>query len=214
MNNNFINVCYIADDVAIDDFTLEKWKTADVVEMRKYWSGINAPLERFSEARVLWNDAALFVRFDCEQHEHYVTNTMPHFDCKTERLWEQDVCEIFIAPNPKKPESYFEFEIAPTGEWLDLAILQLENRRETDFNYASGMKTSTNKRDNGFTAIFRVEWQAFGERPRSGDIWRGNFFRCVGAGANRGYLAWRPTFTATPNFHVPKVFGEFRFTIR
>ena len=27
----------------------------------------------------------------------------------------------------------------------------------------------------------------------------------------RGYLAWRPTLTKSPNFHVPSKFGNFRF---
>ena len=37
-------------------------------------------------------------------------------------LWDRDVCEIFIAPDEHVIERYFEFEAAPTGEWLDVAI--------------------------------------------------------------------------------------------
>ena len=47
--------------------------------------------------------------------------------------------------------------------------------------------------------------------PSSGDVWHGNIFRCVGKGENRGYLAWQPTETPAPNFHVPEKFGEFEF---
>ncbi|MGH9959146.1 MAG: carbohydrate-binding family 9-like protein [Pyrinomonadaceae bacterium] len=36
-------------------------------------------------------------------------------------------------------------------------------------------------------------------------------FRCVGTGKDRGYLAWQPTRTEQPNFHIPKVFGWLIF---
>jgi hypothetical protein len=39
-----------------------------------------------------------------------------------------------------------------------------------------------------------------------------NLCRCVGEDPDRGYLAWRPTHTAEPNFHVPTAFGTIVFT--
>jgi hypothetical protein len=41
-------------------------------------------------------------------------------------------------------------------------------------------------------------------------VWRINLFRCVGVGDDR-YLAWQPTYTAEPSFHVPEVFGWLDF---
>ncbi len=58
----------------------------------------------------------------------------------------------------------------------------------------------------------RIPWEAFGRgAPRRGEVWRVNLFRCVGAEPERGYLAWRPTRTELPNFHVPDAFGRLRF---
>ena len=57
----------------------------------------------------------------------------------------------------------------------------------------------------------KIEWKAFGKTPKAGDIWLGNLFRCVGEGETRGYLAWQPTKTIEPSFHVPEAFGEFEF---
>jgi alpha-galactosidase len=56
-----------------------------------------------------------------------------------------------------------------------------------------------------------VGWEAFGKKPKTGDVWLGNLFRCVGTGISRGYLAWQPTLTDQPNFHVPQVFGSLNF---
>jgi len=42
-------------------------------------------------------------------------------------------------------------------------------------------------------------------------IWRVNFYRVEGRNEPRAYLAWQPTHTPQPNFHVPKAFGKLRF---
>ncbi|MCA1614048.1 MAG: hypothetical protein LC800_07840, partial [Acidobacteria bacterium] len=61
------------------------------------------------------------------------------------------------------------------------------------------------------TVAMRIPWEGLGRRPESGARWRANLFRCVGAGATRGYLAWRPTYAPEPNFHLPERFGWLRF---
>ncbi len=38
----------------------------------------------------------------------------------------------------------------------------------------------------------------------------GNLFRCIGVG-NERYLAWQPTGTPEPLFHVPEAFGWIQF---
>lgn len=206
-----INIFYVADNSALDDFGNKIWLAADSVSLTRYWSGFGATRERWAKARLLWTDNALFVRFDCAQHEPFVVSQNPRTDCEAAKLWERDVCEIFIAPDALQPEKYFEFEVAPTGEWLDYAILQLPDRREIDIDYNANLKIAARILENSFSLIFSIEWAALGKKPETGDRWLGNFFRCVGAGATRGYLAWQPTLTIEPNFHVPQVFGSFKF---
>jgi hypothetical protein len=58
---------------------------------------------------------------------------------------------------------------------------------------------------------FKIPWKAFGGKPATGDVWLGNLYRAVGTGDTRGYLAWSPTMTKDPQFHVPEKFGEFVF---
>jgi len=45
--------------------------------------------------------------------------------------------------------------------------------------------------------------------PRA--VWRANFYRVEGRAEPRTYLAWQPTHTPEPNFHVPGAFGRMRF---
>ncbi|WP_352431393.1 carbohydrate-binding family 9-like protein [Pyrinomonas sp.] len=189
----------------------DAWEAASPTKITRYWSGDEAPSTRHAQARLVWSAEALYVRFVCRQAEPLVVAERPSLDSKTIGLWERDVCEIFIAPDPTHPERYFEFEAAPTGEWLDLAILWQRDGRQTDWNYQSGMRVQANVRRRSTTIVMHLPWRAFGQRPAVGDRWRVNLFRCVGAGSARGYLAWRPTRTPRPDFHVPAAFGWLSF---
>jgi hypothetical protein len=205
---NIVEAHRIKSAVAVADFDNVVWNRARGVSIDKYWSGEEAPAGRRAEARLLWSDEALLVRFVCRQTEPLVVSATPQTDRKTRGLWDRDVCEIFIAPDANHPTHYFEFEAAPTGEWIDLAIRWKPEKRETDLDFHSGMTTAARIKNDTVTIAMRIPWQALGRTPQAGERWRGNLFRCVGADPTRGYLTWQPTRTAHPNFHVPSAFGE------
>jgi hypothetical protein len=187
------------------------WNQAQSVLIDRYWSGEVAPDGRHAKARILWSDEALCVRYSCNQAEPLVINSTPQSEKKTIGLWDRDVCEIFIAPTEDAPENYFEFEAAPTGEWLDLGIHFAAGKRETDWEFDSGMTVATRRETDRVVIAMRIPWGPSIPKPQHGDRWRANLFRCVGRGDTRGYLAWQPTRTPEPNFHVPSAFGWLRF---
>lgn len=208
---NVVEALRAGEDVAAGDFENEAWARARPARLSRYWSGEEAPPHRRAEARILWGDAALVVRFDYRQLEPPVVSAAPRLDQKTIGLWDRDVCEIFVAPDSSAPGGYYEFEAAPTGEWLDLAITLRPRGRETDWHYRSGMSAAARAVGDAVSIALSVPWRAFGGPPRAGEHWRANLFRCVGAGPARGYLAWQPTHTPEPSFHVPEKFGWLRF---
>lgn len=197
--------------VGVTDFDHAEWARARAVRVARYWSGARAPEGRHAEARVLWDAEGLGVRFAYRQEEPWVTSEAPRVDRKTVGLWERDVCEVFVAPDARRPEEYFEFEAAPTGEWLDLKIEWRPDERVTDWDFRSGMKAAARVAGREVTIIMRVPWSAFGRTPRAGERWRANFFRVAGRDPDRGYVTWRPTRTPEPSFHVPREFGELEF---
>jgi len=206
-----VKISFIENDFEISELGDANWEKAPEVLTEKYWSGEIAPSGRHFETKILWSKIALYIRFTANQIEPLVISEKANLKTKTRGLWDRDVCEIFLAPNRAESNKYFEFEIAPNGEWLDLKIHQLSNKRETDFEYNSGMQSAARIEKNKVVMAMKVEWQAFGATPKAGDVWLGNIFRCVGAGATRGYLTWQPTRTKEPSFHVPEQFGEFEF---
>jgi hypothetical protein len=199
--------------VAAGDFANEEWARARAARVARYWSGEGAPTGRHAEARALWDEGGLTVRFDCRQDEPAVVSPVPRTDRKTLGLWDRDVCELFITPEPEDIRRYFEFEAAPTGEWLDLVLRVRPEGRETDWDFSSGMTAAAERlSERVYRVGMRVPWEAFGRAPSAGERWRCNLFRCVGAGPGRGYLAWRPTHTPQPAFHVPEKFGWIEFS--
>lgn len=203
---NYINV-----PVAANEFDHAAWANCQPVKIEHYWSGDPAPASRHAEARLCWSDEALHVRFIGEQHEPLVVADNPVTDRKTLGLWDRDVCEIFVAPDPTHPERYFEFEAAPTGEWVDLGIVGTPGARETDWDFNSGMEAAALIEPQSVKIGIRIPWSPFLRKPTKGDVWLVNVFRCVGPEAPDRYLAWRPTRTREPNYHVPEAFGNLCF---
>jgi len=198
------------------DFDIKKlddpiWGSADKIDIGKYWSGEAAPVSRHFSAQLLWSGTALYVRFVGVQDEPLVVADKPDLSKKSIGMWDRDVSEIFIAPNEKSPNKYFEFEVAPNGEWIDLGIEVLPDKRVTDWNYFSGMVSAARVEKHEVISAIRVEWRSIGKTPAAGEKWRGNLFRCVGKDPDRGYLTWQPTMTKEPAFHVPDKFGWFEF---
>lgn len=204
-------VQYTSEDFQISEFDNKFWKNAQSIQIVHYWSGEKAPVGRRFETKLLWTDAAFYVRFEANQNEPFIISANPNLMSKTVGLWNRDVCEIFLAPNKAEFQTYFEFEIAPTGEWVDLKIHQKTDERITVRDYNSGMKTAVRIVKGKVLMAFKVEWKAFDVKPKAGDVWLGNIFRAVGSAEKRGYLAWSPTKTNVPNFHVPEKFGRFEF---
>lgn len=205
---------YVNHPLDVADFEAEAWNGCQPIEIKHHWSGEPASPARHAEARICWSNEALHVRFVGKQHEPLIIAENPRIDQKTLGLWDRDVCEIFLAPDAANPARYFEFEAAPTGEWIDLGIMVRPSGRETDWDFASGFTTAARLEGERLLIAMRIPWSKAIPKPSAGDTWRVNLFRCVGPEAPERYLAWLPTRTPEPNFHVPDVFGKLRFLSR
>jgi hypothetical protein len=210
-NVNEVVALHLGSDLQVTDLNNAEWGKAQSVQINRYWSGDPAPGSRHAEARLLWSDRALYVRFVCHQAEPLIVSDKPQIGKKTMGLWDRDVCEIFIAPDPNVVEHYFELEAAPTGEWLDVAIRWAPEGRESDWEFDSHMTTAARVEEDRVTIAMAIPWSGNIPQPQKGERWRINLFRCVGRDPDRGYLAWQPTQTPKPGFHAPGVFGWLEF---
>jgi hypothetical protein len=211
-DQNIVEAAYIATDLAVNDLDNHEWNTTRPVQIDHYWSGEPAAAVRHAEARILWTDSAFYVRYVCNQTEPLVISDRPQTITKTMYLWDRDVCEIFLAPDANAVEKYFEFEVAPTGEWMELGLDWTTGKRQSDWQFNSRMTTAARIEPDRVTMAMRIPWGARIPKPRSGERWRANLFRCASRDPRLRYLAWQPTRTPQPFFHVPQAFGWLIFS--
>jgi hypothetical protein len=198
------------------DGDLEKrvWKNARWVSFDHDWQ----EKKRYpgAETRVAsrWTSSQVYFAFWCR---YSTLNVFSGENTAKEKygLWEKDVVEVFLNPDPQRVEQYYEFEVAPNDMWIDLQI-DLAKSPFHDESWNSGFVHATRVEKKVWTCEMRIPVTAMagrGFRLRSGTEWRVNFYRADGEGDNseRRLLAWSPTLSPKPNFHVPTRFGLIRF---
>jgi alpha-galactosidase len=128
---------------------------------------------------------------------------------RRDHLWDRDVAEVFLQPDPSRERHYKEFEVAPNGMWLDLDIFPggLSDLK-------SGMTCSVflDEAAHQWTAELAIPMRCLAKNFDPKAVWRINFFRIEGPKEPRHYMAWQATHAAKPNFHVPSAFGKLRFS--
>ena len=185
----------------------EAWEAAPPLAFAADWQGNHSDPERGTEVRLLWTDEALFLRFRCR---YRTLTTFPDSDPdgRRDQLWDRDVAEVFLQPDPAVPRRYWEFEVSPNGMWIDLDIAPGHKG-----NPKSGMRSRVRVDEARRVWTAEVALPMAGLTPRFAPtaVWRVNFFRVEGPAEPRFYSSWRATGTPQPNFHVPEAFGPLVF---
>ena len=184
-----------------------EWKTASPVTFCADWQGLHPDPERQTEVRVLWTPTTLYLRFECRYRELFVFDDSDP-NGRRDHLWDRDVAETFLQPDPSRPRYYREFEISPNGMWVDLDIFPggLSDLK-------SGLTRSVwlDREGHRWAAELAIPMKALTEQFDPAAVWRANFYRVEGPHEPRFYSAWRATGTPEPNFHVPSAFGKLQF---
>lgn len=168
-----------------------------------------------TEVRAFWTDTDLYVLFICPYQA--LNLFLPAQKEKPRNgLWDRDVVEIFLGDDWTNIRHYREFELAPTGDWIDLAI-DLD-RNSYDQAWRSGWKTaaSIDEKSKTWRAAARIPLKSVSTKEvKAGTHWRMNLYRIDGLGADpqRHFLCWQPTCVKNrdPN-HVPETFGTLVFS--
>jgi len=184
-----------------------EWQNASPVTFYSDWQGKNADPSRETRVRVLWSRQHLYLRFECHYRELF-TFEDSDLNGRRDHLWDRDVAEAFLQPDPSRERFYREFEVSPNGMWVDLDIFPggLADLK-------SGLQRSVvlDKKAHTWTAELAIPMKSLTTMFDPSAIWRANFYRVEGRNEPRAYLAWQPTKTPQPNFHVPNAFGKMRF---
>jgi alpha-galactosidase len=184
-----------------------EWGVASPTAFCCDWRGENPDPGRETQVRILWCPEKLYLRFDCRFRELFLfRDSEPNG--RRDQLWDRDVAEAFLQPDPSQQGRYREFEVSPNGMWIDLDIFP-GGRRDLESGLVRSVKLD--ERAGTWTAEMAIPMRALTAQFDPQASWRANFYRVEGAKEPRAYLAWQPTRTAQPNFHVPSAFGKLRF---
>ena len=165
-----------------------------------------------------WFDDDYLTVLFCAADDHLLATHLVH----DSPLYEQDVVEIFLAPDGLA--TYFELEVSPRGTMFDARIESPNGVRQglrADRGWTcEGMWAAVRKltESNGTTTVdtvVRIPFYALErEVPGDGETWRGNFFR-IDRHPQYGdeYSAWQPTMRQPADFHVTAAFGTLRFAV-
>jgi alpha-galactosidase len=187
-----------------------EWQSAAPITFCADWQASNPDPGRETEVRTLWSERTLYLRFRCRYRELFL---FPAADPSGRRdhLWDRDVAEAFLQPDPGRERYYKELEVSPNGMWIDLDIFP---GGRADLKSELQRSVVLDESQHIWTAEMAIPMKALTTDFDPSALWRANFYRVEGGIEPRAYLAWQPTRTPQPNFHVPSAFGTLRFAER
>jgi len=168
----------------------------------------SGPALQQTRTRLCWDDAALHVRFDCEDRDAWGTCQR-----RDDPVYEEEAVEVFLAPGAADPTRYFEFEVSPLGILFDARIHNPTSLRADlvgdpswdcpGLRWAAG--PATDRQD--WWAVLSIPWAGLVEGGPP-DVWRANFYRIERPrDGEPEFSGWSPTLTRPADFHKPARFG-------
>ncbi len=190
------------------------WNKAGSSELHRDCTHTRDYPDLLTTVRAFWTDSAIYFLFEAPYRT--LNLFLPvHGPGDRDKLWDRDVVEIFLGADTANTNRYREFEIAPTGDHVDLAISY--DLQKYDQSWNSGWQTLAriDSANHRWYAAARIPLAAVSNSPvRPGTRWRINLYRIDGEGpdSDRRFLCWRPTCVVNrdPN-HVPEAFGTLIF---
>lgn len=184
-----------------------EWKLAQPICFSADWQGNHPDPRLETEVRALWSATTLYLRFNCHYGELFLFDTSDPSG-RRDHLWDRDVAEAFLQPEPSPDRYYKEFEIAPNGMWIDLDI---SPSGLSDLKSGLTRSVHIDEQTRTWVAEAAIPLRAIAAKFDPNSAWHANFYRVEGKTEPRRYMAWRPTHTQKPDFHVPEAFGILRF---
>lgn len=175
-----------------------------------------------THAKMLWDSSSLYLAFEC-----FDTDIIATMTARDDKLWEEEVVEIFFAPYSPEKFGYTELEVSPRGTALDLYVREVRGVMPVALPYHSynlnlrvgtsirGTLNNSSDKDTSWTVEIAIplrDIQPVNLPPISdGDIWKMNLYRMERFPVKE-FIAWSPTLQN--KFHVPSRFGSMMFSMK
>lgn len=201
------------DFVPDGDLKKKAWVKAKWIRFDHDMSGRLHYPEADTRVAALWTEKFVYFAFKCK---YSALNVYEGEDASKERweLWNRDVAEVFINSQPERVSHYYEFEVAPNNQWIDLEI----DKTKTPFNDASwdshfDHAARVDSKKHVWICEMRIPVTSMGVSAMQPNMeWRLNFYRADGLGddTQRRFMAWS-IIPEGNSFHQPAYFGIIKF---
>ena len=185
------------------------WRNAPAVALRP--SSGKPESHKPASVRLCWTPTHLCAAFRVTEENLRCTYTR-----RDDPLYEEDVVELFLAPDPTNPCRYFELEFNAKGTIFDAKVVHPtadgSGRPQVDTAWdCAGLDVRPRSLANIWEVEIAIPFAGLGvPTPTEGTHWRFNAYR-IDYGPPDYYLALSPTRTTRPNFHVPDRFATLEF---
>lgn len=177
------------------------------------------PALQETQVGLMFDDNYFHIRFKAFQNPFLHQNTYQNHN---DPLYNQEVFEVFIAPNDETPENYCEIEINPNNKlWIGKIYNPIKdmggNTISAMVDYEqSGIKHSVETAKDTWEGSLSIPYNLIGKAP----VYRLNFYRIVAICSHSepnwectaetcNFLCWSPTMSGSqPAFHRPEYFGK------
>jgi hypothetical protein len=202
----------IAVDGKLDD---KAWEAAQAVDLIFPWDSQTGAKQK-TTFRILWDDANLYVAYDCEDRD-----IVAQFTERDDPTYRDDAVEIFINPRPAQTGLYWGLEMNARAVLYD--YLMYDSRSVMKRFNLQGVQLATHMRgtlnargdeDQGWTLEVAIPWvnfEEFSKRPEPGASWTMNVNRWDGVEPTRRMSNWSDPQQPRPNPHAPARFGQLVF---
>lgn len=196
-------------------YTLKKingtpdWNTIEILPIDTLlWTD---PLDISAQAQLCWDEEAIYLRMEAFEKDIRKEETDPLGE-----ICNDSCLEFFIQPTDAP--TYLNFEINPLANYLigqgdcdvdnrlRVIIPDFETRMEPKVEFTATGWVLSYKVPFSFIRLFYPQFEA-----KVGAKVRGNCFKCGDLTVNPHFLAWSPTVSEEPAFHLPEYFGQLIF---
>jgi hypothetical protein len=199
----------IPDDAApvLDGLPDSLWDRAPALTFATDFAG--NPTTTTTTVRALWSARGLYLRWELADAGLH-TDTARPIDVERDKLYTEDVVELFLAPDPARPRRYVELEVGPFGHFFDILVDRTGPRAgwTSDTAWNSGVAIGTSRDPAARTAVieYAVTGPEVAAAMTAGARLPLGLDRIEGASPRR-YLQAFPARTPKPNFHDAAGFG-------
>lgn len=177
---------------------------ARVVTFDTDWSG--KPTAVKTSVRFAWSKDALWMRWDLDSAGVNADDSKP-IESERAKLYEEDCVELFLGQDPTDRNRYWELEVGPLGHFLDIAIDRGAKKSDVGWSSNSKITTKVDRDKKHVTIDVAVRSPDVLAVLKKGARLPLGLYRMEGKKPDRLFLAWSPTRTPKPDFHVPSMFG-------